>query len=307
MILNDIPHTPVLTKEVLEAFSDIKQGTIIDCTLGYGGHSEALLKSNDNIKIIGIDQDESAVLFSKKRLEDFGDRATILHGRFSDMISKIKSIDIKGVLADIGVSSLQLDDKKRGFGFDCDLLDMRMDKRNPLSAEDVVNGYEKEKLEEIFKNYGEVREYRKIADLIVKERAKKPFASAKELSSFISKHLRSKKIHPATLIFQAIRIEVNDELGELKRLLKNIRDLNLSNATVAIISFHSLEDRIVKKSFKEWSKNCICPPNAFRCECENNHSFGEILTKRPITAGDDEIGRNPRARSAKLRLFKTKL
>ncbi len=307
MILNDIPHVPVLAKEIIQSFQNIEKGTIVDCTLGYGGHSEALLKMNKNIKIIGIDQDITAVEFSKKRLQPFDDRIQIFHGRFSQQISKIDTTDIRGVLADIGVSSLQLDDKSRGFGFESDFLDMRMDKSKSLTAYDVINSYSKEKLEEIFKNYGEVREYKKIADLIVKERINRAFSSAKELSSFIAKHLRSKKIHPATLVFQAIRIEVNDELGELKRLLKSIRNLNLSNATIAIISFHSLEDRIVKQSFKEWSKNCICPPQAFRCSCGNDHSYGKILTKNPIIAGEEELGKNPRARSAKLRLFKTKL
>ncbi len=307
MTLNEIPHIPVLVNEVIDSFKNMGKGTVIDCTLGYGGHSEALLKMNENIKIVGIDQDITAVEFSKKRLHPFGDRVKILHGRFSETIFDIDTSDVRGVLADIGVSSLQLDDQKRGFCFESDCLDMRMDRSKSLTAYDVVNGYDKEKLEEIFKNYGEVREYRKIAALIVNERIKKEFTSAKELSSFIAKHLRSRKIHPATQVFQAIRIEVNDELGELKRLLKNIEDLKLSNATVAIISFHSLEDRIVKRSFKEWSKSCICLPQVYRCSCGNNHSYGKILTKNPITAGEEELGKNFRARSAKLRLFKTKL
>ena len=306
MILNKIPHIPVLVKEVTKYLGQIDEGTIIDCTLGYGGHSEALLKLNKNIKIKAFDQDVTAVEFSKKRLNSYGNKIEILHGRFSQLISTTANENVKGVLADIGVSSLQLDDKRRGFGFDSDNLDMRMDKAKSFSAYDVVNGYEVEKLEEIFKNYGEVKEYKKIAQLIAKERLKKPFSSAKQLSSFISKYLYSKKIHPATLVFQAIRIEVNDELGELKRLLKSIRDLKLSNATVAIISFHSLEDKIVKQSFKEWSKSCICSPQAYKCNCGNNHSFGKIVTKKPITAGEEELGKNPRARSAKLRVFKTK-
>ncbi len=305
MKLNTIPHIPVLYKEVSDAFSDIRKGTIVDCTLGYGGHSEALLKAHPDIHLIGIDQDKTAIDFSKERLAPFGDRVTFLHGRFSDMIKQVDTKTVRGVLADIGVSSLQLDDADRGFGFHSDKLDMRMSRENPLTAYEVVNHYDRATLERIFKEYGEVREYKKAADLIVKERMKKPFESAKELADFLSKHLYAKKIHPATLVFQAIRIEVNDELGELKRLLESIRNLNLSNTTVAIISFHSLEDRIVKSTFKEWSKSCICPPQAYRCTCGNNHAYGKIITKNPITAGEEELEQNPRARSAKLRLFRT--
>jgi 16S rRNA (cytosine1402-N4)-methyltransferase len=306
MKLNTIPHIPVLHEEVTAAFAAIDEGIIVDCTLGYGGHSEALLKQNAKIELAAIDQDSTAINFSKERLNPFADRVTFLHGRFSDMIKNVDKSRIRGILADIGVSSLQLDDENRGFGFHSQQLDMRMDKQRSLTAYDVVNYYEKSKLEEIFKEYGEVREYKKAADLILKARMKKPFESAKELADFLAKHLHSKKIHPATLVFQAIRIEVNDELGELKRLLQTIRDLNLSNATVAIISFHSLEDRIVKTTFKSWAKSCICPPQAFRCSCGNNHAYGKILTKNPITAGDKELEQNPRARSAKLRLFQTK-
>ena len=305
MKLNTIPHIPVLYHEVSDAFANINEGTIVDCTLGYGGHSEALLMEHPNIRLVGIDQDSTAINFSKERLKPFGDRVTFLHGKFSDMIHQVKKADIRGILADIGVSSLQLDDESRGFGFHSGELDMRMDKQNPLTAYEVVNHYDKRKLEEIFKEYGEVREYKKATDLIVKARMKKPFESARELADFMAKHLYAKKIHPATLVFQAIRIEVNDELGELKRLLRNIRDLNLSNTTVAIISFHSLEDRIVKSTFKAWSKSCICPPQAFRCTCGNNHAYGKIITKNPIIAGEKELESNPRARSAKLRLFQT--
>jgi 16S rRNA (cytosine1402-N4)-methyltransferase len=181
-----------------------------------------------------------------------------------------------------------------------------MDKSRALTAYDVVNHYDQAKLEEIFKAYGEVREYKKAADLIVRERMKKPFESARELADFLAKHLYAKKIHPATLVFQAIRIEVNDELGELQRLLQTLHDLQLSNTTIAIISFHSLEDRIVKTTFKSWAKSCICPPKAFRCTCGNDHAYGKIVTKNPVTAGEAELEHNPRARSAKLRLFRTK-
>ncbi len=306
MKLNNIPHIPVLYDAVIAQFAELRSGVVIDCTVGYGGHSEAILKANTDIELICIDQDRTAIDFSQKRLLPYSDRVTFVHGRFSDAISNIDTSNVCGILADIGVSSLQLDDKSRGFGFESLKLDMRMDPQVKLTAYDVVNTYTQEKLEKIFKTYGEVREYKKAAALIVQERAKKSFESAKELASFLAKHLYSKKIHPATLVFQAIRIEVNDELGELQRLLDSIRDLQLSNTLVAIISFHSLEDRIVKQTFKEWVANCICPPQAMRCVCGNDHAYGKILTKKPIIATDKEIEKNPRARSAKLRVFKTK-
>jgi 16S rRNA (cytosine1402-N4)-methyltransferase len=179
-----------------------------------------------------------------------------------------------------------------------------MDQNAALSAKEVVNSYPKEDLERIFKEYGEVSEYKKAASIIVEYRNNKFFESSGELASFLAKHLYGRKLHPATLIFQAIRIEVNDELGELNRLLKSVRKLNINKSLVAIISFHSLEDRIVKTSFKEWSQSCICPREAMRCTCGNNHAFGKVVTKKPIIPTSREIDENPRSRSSKLRVFK---
>ncbi len=297
------PHIPVLPREVEDTFASIEEGYIVDCTVGYGGHSELILKNNPHIKMICIDQDEEALAFSKKRLEPYHDRVIFIKGRFSSVIKAFEAYDIKGVLADIGVSSLQLDKMSRGFSFESETLDMRMDANHTLDAYQVVNHYTKVELEEIFNLYGEVREYKKLADIIVKKREEKPFESAKELSTFIAKHLYAKKIHPATLAFQAIRIEVNDELGELKELLNSIKNLNLSNCLVAIISFHSLEDRIVKQVFREWSKSCICPPQVMRCLCGNDHDLGKVVTKKPIIPTGEEIANNPRSRSSKLRVF----
>ena len=304
--MQNTPHIPVLYREVVDIFSDIESGIIIDCTMGYAGHSSLILENNPNIKLIAIDQDQTAIDFSTKKLEKFKDRVEIRKGRFSNVIKDIlkeyNTKDIKGVLADIGVSSLQLDQKDRGFSYDSENLDMRMDKDAPLSAYEVVNNYSIEDLQRVLFEYGELRNYKKLASQIVKNR---PFNSAKELSLKLKPYLpRGKKIHPATLLLQAIRIEVNDELKELKELLDNIKSAKLSDAKVAIISFHSLEDRIVKQRFVKWAKSCICPQDAIRCECGNNHSVGKILTKKPITAKDDELKQNPRSRSAKLRVFK---
>ncbi len=298
-----IPHIPVLKDEVIDIFRDIKDGYVVDCTLGYGGHSEAILKNNKNVKLICIDQDKEAIEFSKKRLKKYKDRVIFEKGRFSDALKKHLDKDIRGILADIGVSSLQLDKKERGFGFDSGTLDMRMDQNASLSAKDVVNSYDRNSLEEIFRDYGEVREYKKVTDIIIKARSKGPIQSARELSELIEKNFKRGKIHSATLVFQAIRIEVNDELGELANLLESIKNSSLKSCLVAIITFHSLEDRIVKRTFKEWSKKCICPPEVYRCECGGDNAIGKIITKKPITPTKDEIKNNPRSRSAKLRVF----
>jgi len=211
--MQNTPHIPVLYREVVDIFSDIESGIIIDCTMGYAGHSSLILENNPNIKLIAIDQDQTAIDFSTKKLEKFKDRVEIRKGRFSNVIKDIlkeyNTKDIKGVLADIGVSSLQLDQKDRGFSYDSENLDMRMDKDAPLSAYEVVNNYSIEDLQRVLFEYGELRNYKKLASQIVKNR---PFNSAKELSLKLKPYLpRGKKIHPATLLLQAIRIEVNDE------------------------------------------------------------------------------------------------
>ena len=303
--MQDIPHIPVLYREVVDAFGDIKSGIIIDCTMGYGGHSSMLLEANSNVKLIAIDQDQTAIDFSTNRLKPFGERVSVRKGRFSSVIKEIlkevNANEIKGVLADIGVSSLQLDQKERGFSYESENLDMRMDKDSPLSAFNVVNEYSAKELERLLLEYGELRNYKKIASQILKNR---PFNSAKELGETLKRDMpQGKKIHPATLLMQAIRIEVNDELGELKELLSALEIAGLSNAKIAIISFHSLEDRIVKQAFSKWAQSCVCPSEAMRCVCGNNHSLGKILTKKPLMAKDDELKENVRSRSAKMRVF----
>ena len=297
----NIPHIPVLYKETLEAFISINDGYIIDCTTGFAGHSSGLLSSNENVKLICNDQDDEALAFSKKRLEDFSSRVIFNKGNFEHVIDTFKDYEIRGVLADIGVSSLQLDKLERGFGFESDTLDMRMNQNQALDAATVVNTYSQDELERVFKECGEVREYKKVASLIVNNR---PFTSAKEISELLAKKMSKGKIHPATLPFQGIRIEVNDELGVLERLFDSLENAKFKNCIVAIISFHSLEDRIVKNYFKKWTKSCICPDGVFRCECGNNHALGKIITKKPIIPTALEIKQNPRSRSSKLRIFK---
>lgn len=297
----NIPHIPVLYKETLETFKDINDGYIIDCTTGFAGHSSGLLTSNENVKLICNDQDDEALEFSKKRLEPYTQRVIFNKGNFEHVIDTFKNYEIRGILADIGVSSLQLDKLDRGFGFDSNTLDMRMNQNQSLDAATVVNTYSLAELERVFKDYGEVREYKKVASLILNNR---PFTSAKEISELLGKKMSKGKIHPATLPFQGIRIEVNDELGVLERLFDSLENAKFKNCIVAIISFHSLEDRIVKNYFKKWTKSCICPDGVFRCECGNNHALGKIITKKPIIPTALEIKQNPRSRSSKLRIFK---
>jgi 16S rRNA (cytosine1402-N4)-methyltransferase len=297
----NIPHIPVLYNETLEAFINIDNGYIIDCTTGFAGHSSGLLASNQNVKLICNDQDDEALEFSKNRLAPFENRVIFNKGNFEHVIDTFKDYEIRGVLADIGVSSLQLDKLERGFGFESDTLDMRMNQNQALDAATVVNTYSASELERVFKECGEVREYKKVASLIVNNR---PFTSAKEISELLSKKMPKGKIHPATLPFQGIRIEVNDELGVLERLFDSLEKAKFKNCIVAIISFHSLEDRIVKNYFKKWTKSCICPEGVFRCECGNNHALGKIITKKPIIPTALEIKQNPRSRSSKLRIFK---
>ena len=303
----EAPHIPVLLDEVLQSFEKMskKDGTFIDCTLGYGGHSEAILKKFPEIRLVGIDQDPEAIEFSKKRLEPFKERFEALKGRFSLLLPELlQKREICGILADFGVSSLQLDKKERGFSFQSENLDMRMDPETKLSAYDVVNGYSEEELERVFKEYAETKAYKKVARAIIDARSKKPIESGIELSNIIGKVLPKRgKTNPATPLFQAIRIEVNDELGEIVRLLDALEANPPIGAVVGLITFHSLEDRLVKQRFKKWSSSCICSSDSFRCDCGNNNDIGKPLNRKPLVASEDELKKNHRSRSAKLRVF----
>lgn len=299
------PHVPVLLEEVLASFEGIGKGFFVDCTLGYAGHSEAILESYQHLSLVGIDRDEEALAFSKVRLEPYVQRSRLIKGTFATLFATLQERPIVGVLADFGVSSLQLDKQERGFGFDSQRLDMRMDSSATLCAYEVVNRYSKEKLEYIFETYGEISAYKKLATAIIEERANTPIDSAKMLSSLAVSVLGNHgKIHPATLMFQAIRIEVNNELGEIEGLLDALETNHDIGEIVSLITFHSLEDRLVKNRFKKWSLSCICDPQAMRCTCGNNHAIGKPLHRKPITATPKEIKINPRSRSAKLRSFR---
>ncbi len=298
------PHVPVLLEEVLQTFSTLDSGTLVDCTVGYAGHSHALLRAHPGLALIGIDRDDEALRFSEERLKAFGERVTLIRGDFASTVAGMGREAFVGLLADFGVSSLQLDKAERGFGFASDVLDMRMDTRASLSAYNVVNTYSREQLRHCFHAYGEIRQADRLADAVIAERTHGPIRTAQRLSelalSVLGKH---GKIHPATLMFQAIRIEVNDELGQIERLLDALERLRPSGAVIALITFHSLEDRLVKQRFKKWARSCICDPHALRCTCGNDHALGTIPSRKPVTASPEELRTNPRSRSAKLRTF----
>ena len=299
------PHVPVLLDEVLQAFADIKSGAIVDCTLGYGGHSSAILEQNQNVNLIACDQDEEAIKFSSERLKKFGQRAQIFKSKFSEILGKVEQSQIRGILADIGVSSLQLDKNERGFGLKSENLDMRMDAQAKFSAHDIVNSYSARELERIFADYGELPSPAKFATKIVEARQNGEIKSAERLAQIIGlKGINGRSVSAATLAFQAIRIEVNNELGELQNLLQSIEDSRIDECVVAIISFHSLEDRIVKSKFRQWAQSCICPPQALKCTCGGGNALGKIVSKKAITPSAAEIKANPRSSCAKMRIFK---
>ena len=304
----NIPHIPVLLEEVLDGFSNIKEGYFVDCTLGYAGHSEAMLKTYEKIKHIGIDRDDEALAFSKARLEPFKERSTLYKGTFANTLPTLNETPITGLLDDFGVSSLQLDKMDRGFSFESETLDMRMDSSASLSAYEVVNEYPQDKLEYILNHYGEVRSYKKVASAIIQARSLKPIESGKELADIICTVIpRGGKIHPATLSFQGIRIEVNNELGEIEGLLDVLESKfkagELKGTIVSLITFHSLEDRLVKNRYKTWTTKCICDPQAMRCTCSKDNDLGKMLLRKPIIASKQELKINARSRSAKLRTF----
>lgn len=299
-----IPHIPVLLEEVSEFFSSLDEGIFLDCTLGYGGHSERILKVHPRIELVACDQDNMALEFSKKRLKDYKARTSFYQCNFCEILKYIDVKNLKAVLIDLGVSSLQLDENERGFALNSDFLDMRMNKEQDLSAFEVVNFYNEEKLSFIFQEYGELSDAKKIAQKICLARIKKQIQSAKELCSIIgNEKLKGRKVFKAKLVFQALRIEVNQELKVLEQFLKNLELLKPKNCIVAVISFHSLEDRIVKNFFKKWSKDCICDEKAMRCECGANHSLGKILSKKAIVASEEEKKMNSRSSCAKMRVF----
>lgn len=285
-------------------------GVYVDGTVGGGGHTLEILKTEKEVTVIGIDRDADALKAAAKAIEAEGckDRVTLVKGNFRDIKKIIEGLGVKevnGILLDIGVSSFQFDTAERGFSFRFDSrLDMRMDQTEGQSAYDLVNSLDKQELARIFKIYGEERFAEKIAGAIVRVRETKPVETTGELASIaagaVPKRFHEKGQHPATRIFQALRIAVNDELEGLKQGLSGGFASLKSGGRFVVISFHSLEDRIVKESFRYFALECLCPPRFPVCVC-GKKAEARILTPRPVTAADDEIRASPRARSAKLR------
>ena len=301
-------HIPVLYYETLDNLVINPDGIYIDCTLGGGSHSEGILERlSDKGLLISIDQDTNAIEYSKKRLEKFGSKWKVFKGNFEniDTIAYMAGVDkVDGILMDIGVSSKQLDDPDRGFSYRYDAkLDMRMNTDQKISAYDIVNTYSEEQLSKIIFEYGEERHARKIAKLIVEERKSSPIEKTSDLITLIKRTYpeRASK-HPAKKTFQAIRIEVNRELEVLENAMSKAVDLLKIGGRLAIITFHSLEDRIVKNKFKDLATACKCPKDIPICVCGGVKKF-EIITKKPIIPIDDELKNNNRAHSSKLRIL----
>jgi len=301
-------HQPVLMREVVKLLSPEPGAVIVDGTIGMGGHCEALLSAYPTIKIIGIDRDEDALSISRERLAPYGDRVHLVHGNYRDCVDILRTLgvgQIDGFLLDLGLSSLQLDRSERGFSFRASgPLDMRMDRTSRASAADLVNDASVEELSGIISRYGEERFAHRIARAIVAARAKGRIETTDELARIVYDAIPRKfhppRIHPATRTFQALRIAVNDELSNLENGLEASFSVLSAGGVMAVISFHSLEDRIVKGFFRYKALSCICPPDIPVCMCDKKVEM-HVLTKKPIVPSDEEIDANPRARSAKLR------
>lgn len=300
-------HIPVLYKETLDNLVINPDGVYVDCTLGGGGHSEGILsRLSEKGRLICIDQDQAAIDYAKERLKEYQGKFQIFKDNFKniDTVIYMAGYDkVDGILMDIGVSSKQLDDGERGFSYKYSArLDMRMDKSSPLSAYEVVNEYSEEELRRIIFEYGEERYARKIAKWIVEDRSQKAIETTEELAKLVAKAIPGKhKKHPAKKTFQAIRIEVNKELDVLTEAMdKGIKMLK-TKGRMAIITFHSLEDRIVKNHFRDLTVECICPKEIPICMC-NHKATVKLITRKPIEPSNDEVDENNRAHSSKLRV-----
>lgn len=303
-------HYSVLLAETVDSLNIKPGGVYVDCTLGGAGHSARILeKMGGDGKLVGIDRDEYAIQKASQRLEKYKDNILLIKGNFCDapeLLSENSIHKIDGVVADLGVSSFQLDNADRGFSYMHDApLDMRMSRQDKLSAYDVVNGYEEKELSRIINLYGEERFASKIAYNICRTREKQPLKTTAELAEVVKNSIPAKNRadgpHPAKRTFQAIRIEVNGELDVIDKMILGLFPMLESGGRMAVITFHSLEDRIVKHTFAELAKGCECPPDFPVCVCGKKPQ-GVVVTKKPILPSEQELEENPRSRSAKLRV-----
>ena len=301
-------HRPVLLRETIESLAVKRGGLFVDCTVGLGGHSEAILQTSPDAQVLGIDRDEEALRLARERLAEFGGRFRAVRADFRELTRVLATAEVKavrGILADLGVSSLQLDSPSRGFSFRHEApLDMRMDMSSGETAAELLGRLSEVEIARLIFEYGEERHSRRIARRIVARReAGEPVTSTTELAKLVERAIGGKKrrIHPATRTFQALRIAVNRELEGLDQFVADAFDALEPHGRLAVISFHSLEDRIIKRTLLKLSGRCQCPPRLPQCACGARKVI-EILTRRPLTPTEDEIAENPRARSAKLRI-----
>lgn len=304
----NVEHITVLLREAVDLLAPRAGGVYVDGTMGGGGHAEEILKRSapDGI-LIGMDHDAEAVARCRERLSPYGGRALLRRANYRDITAVLADLGypaVDGVLIDLGVSWFQVKTPERGFSFMLDgPLDMRMDTSSPLTAADLVNTLSREELVRIIREYGEERKAGAIARAIEKARARGPITSTVQLAGIVSSVFPPyppRRIHPATLTFQALRIAVNDEMGSLREGLGHVLKALKPGGRCVVISFHSLEDRIVKQTFVQEARGCVCPPKMPVCMCGQKPRF-RIITRKPIVPGPDEAGRNPAARSAKLR------
>ncbi len=304
-------HTSVLLQETIDGLNIRPNGVYVDGTLGGGGHSyEIASRLSDRGQLIGIDQDEAAITAAGERLKEFGDRVIIVRSNYRNTKSILQSLQIEkidGMMLDLGVSSYQLDTEERGFSYRYDApLDMRMDKRQTLTARDIVNGYSEMELFRVIRDYGEDKFAKNIAKHIVAARQQSPIETTGQLNEIIKAaipaKMRAEGGHPSKRTYQAIRIECNKELEVLRNSLEELIGLLNPGGRLCIITFHSLEDRIVKSAFKKAENPCTCPPSFPVCVC-GKVSQGKVITNKPILPGEEELERNSRAKSAKLRIF----
>jgi 16S rRNA (cytosine1402-N4)-methyltransferase len=307
--LPDLSHQPVLYHEIIHALRPDRGKIFVDCTLGAGGHAWGLLDaSKPDGCLLGLDVDPQAIELSRKNLSVFGTRATLIQESYAFLSSLVADIgwkSVDGILLDLGVSSMQLDTAERGFSFREDApLDMRFDPDNPLTADELVNSFPEADLAKIIYQYGEENRAKKIANAITRSR---PVETTGQLANIVAGIVRTRKkrIHPATRTFQALRIAVNRELELIEKVLPQTIDVLAPSGRIAVISYHSLEDRIVKKFIRKESQDCLCPPRQPICTCDHKAKF-IIITRKPITPSEEEIRENPRARSARLRIAERK-
>ncbi len=308
-------HTSVLLNETIDNLNIRPDGIYVDGTLGGGGHAlEVAKRLGEGGRLIGIDQDADAILAATERLKEYQDRVTIVRSNYCNMPQELKNLGIEkvdGIVLDLGVSSYQLDNEERGFTYRVDApLDMRMDQRQTQTASDIVNGYEERELYRIIRDYGEDKFAKNIAKHIVAARQQSPIMTTGQLTQIIRESIPMKIQaaggHPAKRTFQAIRIELNKELDVLRDSLDGMIDLLDDGGRLCIITFHSLEDRIVKTIFRKNENPCTCPPDFPVCVC-GKKSKGRVITRKPILPSDEEMEENPRSKSAKLRIFEKKV